>query len=506
MTDGDDNLSTLLSSASLLLVATAVGQLTKLVERIIVGRALSPSAYGEVSVGIALLLVSVQVSIVGFNGGIPRYVSRFESLRDRRGVWVTGLLVTGALMLVLVPVLYLAAPFLTNNFLERADSPALIRYFVLAIPFVVWMRIGLGSIRGYENTAYKVFVNDLFYPLSRILLIAALLFAGYGIVAVGYAYVVTAAIAFVVTHVLLNRIMPLVGEYTTHSRKLLAFSLPLVASDVITLLLMHTDTFMLAYFSSSSDVGLYTAAFPVANGLTVVLASFGFLYLPITSRLDSDGDHDEISRLYETVTKWAFIVTFPGFLTFAVFPDDVMRIFFGSEYTGAGIALVILSFGYLGNVIGGRNKETLLAVGLTNYLFVVDALAYGLNLVMNLLLIPVYGFVGAAVASATSVIAVNVGAFAVLKLKYDITPFSRQSVRTFLLLPVLLLPVGYLLSSRITLTLYTLLPFLVALGAVTVVVVVLTGCLTPDDRVALEFVEETTGVTIPFVRDYLPAE
>lgn len=506
MSDGDDNLSTLLSSASILLVATAVGKLAKLVERIVVGRALSPSAYGEVSVGIALLLVSVQVSIVGFNGGIPRYISRYESFRDRRGVWVTGLLVTGGLMLLVVPALYLAAPFLTNNFLERADSPALIRYFVLAIPFVVWMRIGLGSIRGFENTAYKVFVNDLFYPISRILLIAALLFAGYGIVAVGYAYVVTAAIAFVVTHVLLNRIMPLVGEYTTHSRELLAFSIPLVASDVITLLLMHTDTFMLAYFSSSADVGLYTAAFPVANGLTVVLASFGFLYLPITSRLDSDGDHDEISRLYETVTKWAFIVTFPGFLTFVVFPDDIMRIFFGAEYAGAGLALVILSFGYLGNVIGGRNKETLLAVGLTNYLFAVDAFAYGLNLVMNLLLIPVYGFVGAAVASATSVIAVNVGAFAILKWKYDITPFSTQSLRTFFLLPVLLLPTVHLLSSRVTLTMYSLLPFLVAVGIATVVIVVVTGCLTSDDRVALEFVEETTGVTIPFVRDYLPAE
>jgi O-antigen/teichoic acid export membrane protein len=506
-TERNSNLSTLLSSASLLVVAGFVGAFSKLLERVIIVRALSPRAYGEVSIGIALLLTASTIATLGFFGGVPRFMSRFDDEANRRGVWLTGLLVPGAVTAVLTVVLFAGAPVLTRSFLEQVDSPAFLRIFVLCIPFVFAMRIGLGAIRGFEHTVYKLLVQDLLYPLLRIGLVAVLLFvAGFSVAGVGYAYFVAAAVSFVAVHYLLSRLMSLTGPFTMHTREMLRFSVPLVLSSILATLLTHTDTFMLGYFRSSAEVGQYTAAYPVANGLLIVLSSFGFVYLPLASRLDADGEHAEIDLIYKTTTKWAFVLSFPAVIAFLVFPRDILRIVFTAEYTPAAPALVILAVGYLSTIVCGRSRETLSALGFTNYLLAINGVIYALNFGLNLALIPMYGFLGAALSSSISLIGLNAGVVGVLKYRFDISPFSRHSLRTFVALPALLLPPAYALSTRVSLSALTLFPFLVVLGLLGIGTVVLVGGLQSEDRIVVRFVEDAVGVRVPLIRNYLPPE
>lgn len=501
----DSNLVRLLTSAGIVVVARFVGSITTIAERIVIGRLLTPGAYGEVSIGIALLSFSSTLALVGFTQGVPRYVSRFDDERDRRGAWIGGLAFTGAIALVVTALLYVNLEVVVTSLFERGDSPRLLSLFVLALPFVVGMQIGVGTIRGYGNTAYKAYAQDLIYPLTRIALIVGLITTGFGVVAAGYAYLVAAALAFLVAQYLANRLVPLVGPFRTHVREMLRFSAPVVISGVLTTLLTWTDTLMLGYFRSSAEVGRYSAAYPIASGMLIALSAFGFLYLPLTSRLDAEDEHEEIDRIYEVTTKWVYVVTFPAFLTFVFFPEDVLRIFFGGEYAGASLALVILSVGFFSNAIGGRNRETLSGLGVTQYLLVTNGAAFGLNVVANLVLIPAYGGVGAAVASAASYVVLNATACAILLVGFDISPFSTWSVRTFLALPVVLLPPAALVAPHLSLSAVTLFPFLAAVGVCALVVVGLVGGLQPEDRIPLEFVEDRLGVHIPYVRRYIPA-
>lgn len=499
------NLKGLLTSAGLVILGRVVGSITIVGERIVIGRLLTPAAYGEVSIGLALLSFSSTAALVGMSIGVPRYVSRFEDEADRRGVWVGGLALSGCLGVVVSAGLYVNVGTLSRTLLEQADSPRLLGLFALALPFIVGLRIGTGTIRGLENTRYKILAQDLVYPVVRLGLLVVLLVAGFGIVAAGYAYVLAAVAAFVVSHLLLHRLMSLVGPFRLHLRQVLRFSAPVVLAGFLTTLLTWTDTIMLGYFRESFEVGQYSAAYTVGGALLIVLSGFGFLYLPLASRLDADDEHGEIDRIYATTTKWVYVVTFPAFLVFLVFPGDVLHIFFGPRYRQAALGLTILSVGFFSNAIGGRNRETLSALGLTRYLVVVNGSAFALNFLLNLLLIPVLGFVGAAVASSISIIAQNTVACGILKLKYDITPFSRWSVRTYVFLPVLLVPPAYLVSPLISVSVLSLFPVLVLVGLVTLGVVATVGGLQSEDRIVVEVVEERIGVRIPLVRQYIPA-
>ena len=291
---GKSNLSRIASSASLMLFVGSLGSFSKLVERIIIGNALGADALGAVSIGISLLTLGMTAALVGFDKGVPRFMSRFDDDRDVRGAWLTGLLVAGIAGIAISAILLFNGEWVADLLLnEDADiPPALLTLFVLSIPLVAGQQIAIRAIQGFENTIYRVYVRDLLYNGIRIALLVVLLLAGVGVLAAGYAYVVSAALSVVVGFALLNRLLPIRGAFRLHTRSMLSFSLPLVISSVVTMVLSRIDTLMLAAFVPTEAVGIYNAAYPIAAGVPVLLSSFGFIYLPLVSRLDSEGEHD----------------------------------------------------------------------------------------------------------------------------------------------------------------------------------------------------------------------
>ena len=284
------------------------------------------------------------------------------------------------------------------------------------------------------------------------------------------------------------------------------FSLPLVLSAVVSKLLGEVDTLMLGYFRTTAEVGLYDAAYQLAAGLPVILSSFGFLYMPLTSRLDSEGNYRQIDSIYKVTTKWVYIAGFPLFLLFVAFPADILSIVFGTSYAEGASAMWIVTAGFFLSAASGRSQDTLAAFGHTRVILAVNTVAAVLNILLNGILIPRYGFLGAAIATSVSFSALNGLAFTILWRSYGISPFSRWSTRTFVLLPLVLVPPAILLSEVLSLTLVFLPVVGILAGLATVGVVCVTGCLQAEDEIPVELVESRLNVTIPLVRQYIPSD
>jgi len=481
-----------------------LGSFSKLLERIVIARWVSVDAYGEISIGLAILNFSVAIALLGFGQGVPRYVPRFDDAKDIRGVWVSALLVGGSFSVFIALAILLNLDFVLTLVFEQSASRQMLILFVICIPFSVGMRIGVGVIRGFENTVYRTYSRDLLYNVLRLGSLVALLTAGFNVLAAGYAYLIAAAGTFVVAHLLLGRLLSLVGSVRLHLRQLVTFSAPLVLSTIISILLLETDTVMLGYFRSSTEVGLYGAAFPLARGIPVVMGAFGYLYFPLASRLDANDERDEIDAIYKLTTKWGFILMFPIFLAFLVFPQDILGAVFRSEYSSAGVVLSVLAVGFFSRGAFGRNGDTLSALGHPRFVLYTSLAAYVLNVVLNVVLIPLYGVVGAAVTSAIASVLMNALRYGILRVKFNVSPFSRWTTRTYLVLPCVLVPAAFLLSQVVSLTLITLPLFLICVAVVIVPLVTLTGCFQPEDRIPLRLIESKFGVTIPVIRRYIP--
>lgn len=509
MSTNENNLLALISSAVLILVGILLQSVSQLGERIVIARAYSPGVYGEFTMGLAVMTIATTLAMVGLNQGIPRFVSRYDDDREKRGIWFVAIIWASACAVVVAAVLYLNLDRIAVLLFGTHPPIAFLRLFVLAIPLNVVLLIGVGTLRGLENTRYKVYAEDILRPSSRLLLVLVFIASGYGIVAVGWAYVASVVLSLLVTYCLVNRLLPLVGPVRTHTHKLITYSLPLILTMLLTVLLTQTDTLMLGYFRSSRQVGFYNAAYPLSNALLLIISAFGYLYLPQVSRLDAEEKRGEIASTYRLITKWGYVVTFPAFAAFVAFPSDIVSMFFGANYAPGGIALAVLSIGFFTSAAAGRNRATLLAFGDNTPVLVADASTITLNVALNLALIPRYGFVGTAVATTCAYVVRNVVISAFLYQRYGISPFSRRLVKTYVSLPVVLLPLSFAFAAIVSLTVVSLtvvslLAFLVGTGLVALVVVGVTGCFQPEDAIILTYVEDAIGVDLNFFRQLLP--
>ncbi|WP_254532779.1 flippase [Natrinema gelatinilyticum] len=502
MPDADD-IETLLSSATLILIGTVLSSVSGLIERVIIGRVLGPSKYGVVSISLAIVTLAATASMFGLTQGVPRYMSRFDATAKRRGVWTSGMVIAGVLSITVTTGLFFFAEELSIRLLGSREYTTVLQIFLFTIPLLTALKMTVGGIRGEENTIYRTYSHDLFYPLSRIGLLGVLLLSGVGLVAPSIAYFGGALIATVAALYLLNRLFSIRGALDWQFRELVFFSAPLIVSMVMSILLTRTDTIMIGYFRTSTEAGLYSAAYPIAAGLQLVLTSFGFLYLPLASRLDAEDSRDETEAVYELTTKWIYIMTFPAFAIFLLFPGQILAFFWGSDYTQAGLSLSILSLGFFSSAAAGRNRETISAFGYTRYVMYSNILAFVVNLCLNIYLIPAYGYTGAAISSALSFLMLNLFVYFVLDRKFEITPFSKYSARIFLGLPMMILPPVAFVSQTIQLSgllVILLLPFL---GIISLVTVMAIGGLQPEDEIALSLIEERLPVKIPYIRNWI---
>jgi len=145
-------------------------------------------------------------------------------------------------------------------------------------------------------------------------------------------------------------------------------------------------------------------------------------------------------------------------------------------------------------------------LGYTNYNLAVNATAFALNFGLNLVLIPQYSYVGAAIASAAAYLVTNILAIGVLKQKFNITPFSRHSLRVYIILPIFMIPLALSVSHFVSLTAIHLPIALVATGIVTLFVVVAVGGVQAEDSILLNYLEAKIGQEIPVARNYIPGD
>lgn len=501
----DGNLSKLMSSATLVIVGEILYSVSTLAERVLIANVLSSEAYGQVGIGLSVLTIGATLGVFGSSAGVARYLSRVTDDVNRRGVAVTGATIAIVGSVTISAVLYLNLDLLASYLLDEGDSTRLLGLFVLTIPVVSLVAIGVGSIRGMENTIYRMYARQIIYPGVRLSLLSVLLVGlGWGVAAAGYAYIVSAAVTVIVALLLFGRLFEIRGPYRTNFREMLSFSAPLVFSELSGTLLTRADTLMLGFFRTNAEVGYYAAAYPLAGGLSLFLGAFGFMYLPIISRLESEDRLDEANDTYKLTTKWGYLLTFPAFLLLFTFPDDVLGIVFQPEYEVAALTLSILCVGKLSSVATGQCTETLSALGRTKVIFLINGAALALNLGMNIVLIPQYGLVGAAVAYAISSITLNGTTVLALWRWFGITPFSSASARTFVVLPIVLIPPFFLLARTISLSILTMAALIVIIPLCSLVVYFAGGCAEGEDRIAVTMVEDKLGRSLPLVDRIFP--
>jgi len=161
------------------------------------------------------------------------------------------------------------------------------------------------------------------------------------------------------------------------------------------------DTVIMALFVSSGLIGIYEAAWTMASALSLVSSSISTALFPTFSELSTNNRHDEIRELLTEGLAFSGILTIPGLAGALAVGSRVLEIY-GPEYGQGGIILVLLVIARLTNAYNGLFKNTINAIDRPEIGFRINAVVLGSNIILNLSLIPIFGWYGAAIGTASS--------------------------------------------------------------------------------------------------------
>lgn len=399
--------------------------------KLIIAQELGPVNYGSVSLGITTASIGSILLTLGFRQGIGRYLPRCTNESERRSVLVASFRVAVPISVIIAILGVLVAPAVATHVFDDSSLAPILRIFVVAIPFGVVMHLALGAVQGSQRTLPKVAIQNVTYPSVRFLGVVVAVLFGLGSIGVSYAYLASyicaAAGGVYYLHTRTTLFDTGIGV-ESNTWELLSFSLPLVVSSAMSIILADLDMYMLGIFDGTGAVGLYNVAYPLANLLTVGIGAFGFLFMPVLSEIDTNGNKEQMSNLYQLVTKWIVFAMFPLFLVLVTFPEWTIRYTFGVEYIPSATALAVLALGFFGHTAFGLNKSALTSLGHTRLVMLDDAVVASCNVVLNFLLIPDYGLLGAAVATTLSYALLNTLYSFQLYWRTGVQPFTRRLV------------------------------------------------------------------------------
>lgn len=184
-------------------------------------------------------------------------------------------------------------------------------------------------------------------------------------------------------------------------RKWLLMALPLLFIDGSFLVLNQTDSLMIGGLINPESVGIYNAALKTANWVHFILRAVNAIAAPLFASLYAQNQQAELQKLVSTIARWMF---YPALLTaigLMLLAEPVLGLF-GPEFVAAKWTMMVLMIGQLVNVGAGSVGYLLNMTGHHNQCAKVVGWSGLLNIILNAVFIPLFGILGAAIATAIS--------------------------------------------------------------------------------------------------------
>jgi O-antigen/teichoic acid export membrane protein len=406
----EDSIAMIVTGATITLGMTVAGVVTSYAVQLLLARWMGISSYGiYVYVWSWAILLAV-IAGIGFPSALVRFIPQYESDGDlphlrgllRYAFWCT----TGCGSLIA------ALGSSVVIWLKASQNSASLLLSLWAVPLIAMTTLFSEALRARGRVILAYAPIQLIRP-SALILVATIIFYTTGPLGIAAAVLATlSAHVFVLSFqiTILRRAVGIDLRRTPPAYDLVTWldvALPLGVAAALTSIFEQTPTILLGLLSSSEDVSVYFVAARSATLISFVLTSVNALAAPAFARAYWRGEIGELQRL---LSRLAHIIFWPSLivaLAIWIFSRPILQIF-GVGFVAGRSTMLVLVVGQVVNAAAGSVGHLLQMTGhqIANlYVLLASAL---FNVILNLILIPWLGCLGAGIAGAVTTIVWNV--------------------------------------------------------------------------------------------------
>lgn len=407
------DLSKIAKGAGIVFSGTLLGKALLFFYAIFIARVFGTEGVGIYYLGLTITTFIVSISLIGLDTAVVRFVSLYNGERDINRMKGTILSCTGIAMVISIVTaifLYVFANTISSHFFKEPGLKNVLRLFSISIPFIALTRVFLASTRGLKLMQYTVYTNDMAEIGLRFFFTFILVYLlGFKLEGLVIANVMASILAAFLAFYYATRFIPIIDKKIKpilEFKGLLKFSIPLVFSRFLLTLISSVDTFMLGYFSSAASVGIYNIAIRLVNVAALTRPAFHQIFNPFVADLHNRNEIKKLGGLFKVLSKWIFTISFPLFLLLIFFPKYFLNAF-GEGFLGGSACLMVISLAYLLNSTLGLSASLLVMSGRSDLALKNNLCAVISNIILNYLLIPKFGVLGAAIGTGISLVILN---------------------------------------------------------------------------------------------------
>jgi O-antigen/teichoic acid export membrane protein len=380
----------------------------------IVTNGFSRSVAGTLFTVTAAFLIVQAVTLLGTDTGLVRWLP--AQLASGRAADLPRTLVVAGVPVVILSllsglVMYLSAPAWSPHLVGDEAAPTMttmLRALAIVLPVATAYELVLAATRGAGSMRPTVVVDNIGRLGLQTLAVLVAYLAGGGPLALALAWSLPYVGAFVAACAWLRlqvRRADGIGAATpwpTLVREFWSYTAPRAIARIVQAGLKRADIVLVAALSGPADAALYTAAtrFVVIGQLFVQAVQQALS--PQLSALFARGDTASARSVFQAAALWSVIIAWPLYLVTAGFAPVLLSVF-GEGYETASDVVVILSLAMLLATASGSVDAVLLMAGRSWLSLVNNTMALAVNIGLNLVLIPVDGIRGAAIAWAVAI-------------------------------------------------------------------------------------------------------
>lgn len=499
----DHSLRKVARGTGIAIIGIILGLLLNFIAKLIIARYGLEANYGMFSLVLAILTVAMMLSCLGLHLGTTRYIAYFRAKNETgkvRGTISVSLELVTVASLAIGIALFFSAQAIATNIFHTPQLASSLRIFAVGTPFFALTYIIAAIFRGFDQVEPQVYFQYIMINVLFIAFLILIVATDLPFITVFYAYLASLIITFISAAIYIYKKIPNLITFsdrkanTATRKELLLFSLPLLGTAIFGLSILWMDTIMLGYFKTADIVGLYNAAYPLAQSLSSPPFALTLVYTPIVTGLYSQNLMADLRRSYTIVSKWLTFITMPIFLVLCLYPKYVLNLLFGPTYVAAAPALRILSVGFIIDALPSPSLATLIALGESTFTMWATLAAAILNIILNIILIPPLGIIGTAIASAASLALFSIVKSVKLYASYRIQPLSKNLIKPLVISAILALLFQIMFGHFILVDWWMLPCLLVLFYVIYGVATVFSRSFDREDIVLLLEIEKRTGI------------
>jgi|Deesub1362A_J573_1020465.scaffolds.fasta_scaffold01197_1 O-antigen/teichoic acid export membrane protein len=425
-----DNLTIGARGGLIAFILRVTSSVLALVNQIVLARILGADGMGQVLLAVSVIYIFSLIGKFGMEDAMMRFIPLYREKRDYpklKGAILFALrfaLVNSLIFTAIVMVF--SDPFAVRIF-HSEGLKKLLPIAAIILPATVSKGVMGGILKGYNDTFKALFPEFFISPFFRIVIFLLLSIKGGEPLFAIYAFALGELLAVFLSCIFLRKRVKEISTdgYKYEYRKILDVAFTMIFTTFSLILFTQTDLWIVGIYTSTEDVGIYGVATKLANLIILPLGIFSAVIPPLMASLHTSNNKPELNKLVRESSRWILTTTMPVILILILEGDLLLRTLFGEMFTSGYTALVILSMGQIINSSTGLVGYLLQMTGWHRTIMKINIVWALINVVLNIILVPILGINGAAMSTAFCLAMGNITASVAVYKRLGIVTLAR---------------------------------------------------------------------------------